>query len=409
MRHELECSSCNSIYPPGGYPHGCPACFESGNLGSLQVILDYDELNFDLLPFGTETPLNSMWRYQELLPLVSKKPITLGEGGTPILRANYLSSNLDLNIFYKNETVNPTWSFKDRLYSLMISNVAEFGYNKIVNSSTGNAGASAAAYASRAGISDILILSPHECELPLRNQILSYGAQLAILDFESRSSLLNLLVDQGWYPVINGIHYSSEGYKTIAFELVEQLEEVPEAIVFPAGIGDGLSGIWNGFKVLHQLDIISKLPRMIGVQSEERQPLVRAISSNSKEAIPDMGPMPITISTSGTMTGTYAIDAVRESKGCAYAISYDEIKISLKEMGRDGLFVEPATALTAAGVKQAHKEGEFDNGDTVICIATGTGIKWPHGISPLFDPAPTIDPTLDSLERATSFTFEIQK
>ena len=174
-------------------------------------------------------------------------------------------------------------------------------------------------------------------------------------------------------------------------------------------IGDGLSGIWNGFKVLHQLDIISKLPRMIGVQSEERQPLVRAISSNSKEAIPDRGPMPITISTSGTMTGTYAIDAVRESKGCAYAISYDEIKISLKEMGRDGLFVEPATALTAAGVKQAHKEGEFDKGDTVICIATGTGIKWPHGISTLFDPAPIIDPTLDSLERATSFTFEYQK
>ena len=409
MRHELECSSCNSIYPPGGYPHGCPACFESGNHGLLQVIFDYDELNFDSLPFENRTTLTSMWKYQELLPLVPKNPITLGEGGTPLLRANSLSSNLDLNVFYKNETVNPTWSFKDRLYSLMISNIAEFGYNKVVNSSTGNAGASAAAYASRANIPDILILSPHECELPLRNQILSYGAELAILDFESRSSLLNLLVNKGWYPVTNGLHYSSEGYKTIAFELIEQLEEVPEAIVFPTGIGDGLFGIWNGFKVLHRIGIISELPRMIGVQSEERQPLVRAISSNLKEAAPDVGPMPITISTSGTMTGTYALNSVKESKGCAYAISFDEIKMALKEMGKDGLFVEPATALTAAGVKKAHKEGEFDKGDTVICIATGTGIKWPRGISPLFDPVPTISPTLESLEDATSFIFKGQE
>lgn len=403
MDHNLECSTCKTIYGPGGYPKGCPKCNESNKKGVLKVIFDQDSLNHDLLPFGDGKNISDMWRYKELLPLIPEEPITLGEGGTPLIKSSNAFLDLPLDVFYKNETVNPTWSFKDRLYSLMISNITELGYDKLVNSSTGNAGASAAAYAAKAGIQKTIIIAPDECEIPIRNQIISHGAELVIVDFNRRSDLLNLLVDRGWYPVINGLHYSSEGYKTISFELVEQMNGPPDVIVFPTGIGDGLSGIWNGFKVLHQLDIISTLPRIIGVQSQERQPLVRALATNSKHSIPDNGPMPLTISTSGTMTGTYAIDAVRESRGCAYAISRNNVEHSIKETAKDGLFVEPATALTTACLRSAYEDGNIDKGESIVCISTGTGVKWPIGIGSIFPPVSTIEPTIDSLKKVVPF------
>jgi threonine synthase len=407
MEHELECQRCGAVYPPGGFPTGCPDCAERGEEGRLEVVYDPAAIDRVALPFDDAGAAeNSLWRYRELLPLLGGEPVTLGEGWTPITKASELSESTGADVFLKNETCNPTWSFKDRLYSLLLSNVATLAYDRVAVSSTGNGGASAAAYAARAGFDRTVVVAPHECEPPLRRQIMAYGAALVITEFEKRSALVAELVDRGWYPAKNGLHYSPEGYKTIAFELVEQLEDVPDVVVFPAGIGDGLYGIWKGFTELEALGVIDRLPRMIGAQTADRSSLVNAVESVASETAPDTGPIPNALSVAGTYTGQYTLDAVRESGGTGVAIEQAQADRAVRETGRDGIFVEPSTALAPAAVRSAIDAGAIRSGETVVCIATGAGVKWPAAARPAVGEPAEIEPTLDALRAAVPFAID---
>lgn len=331
----------------------------------------------------------------------------MGEGWTPLVEAQDLSATAD--IYLKNETVNPTWSFKDRLNALLLSNaVAGLGWTHVATSSTGNHGASTAAYAQRAGADEVVVLVPPETERPLRAQICAYGAKVAVTDYEARRPLLASLTERGWYPTVSisteyvSQPYGYEAYKTIAFELVEQLAAPPDVVITAVGAGDGLYGTWKGFRELRELEIVERTPKMVGVQPAERPSLVTAVETSSDEVGTEPGPMPITISTSGDSAGDHALQAVRESEGAAYGIEREDVRAAMRATGREGVVLEPASALAPAVIERAIADGIVTVDDTVVCLATGTGVKWPDALTEAVGKTPQIEPELDTLARELS-------
>jgi threonine synthase len=413
MEHELVCQTCGSTHDPGPYPTGCPDCRAEGTAGRLEVRYGTAAVPTSAYPTPgpeTSTPA-SMWRYRDLLPLLRSEPLTLGEGGTPVVEVTRESERLDVTVLVKNETRNPTWSYKDRLNSLLLSNAVELGVDRVATSSTGNHGASTAAYASLAGVEDVVVLVPPDTEAPLRAQIRAHGADAVVTDYDRRRPLLEELVDRGWYPTVNvtdpyaGLPYSYEAYRTVAFELVDQLEAVPDAIVAGIGAGDGLYGVWKGFRELAAAGVVDP-PRMIGVQPAERPAVVRALEEGAETVGTVDGPMPITTSAGGTSAGDHCLRAIRESDGSAYAIEREAIEAALRRTAREGVFLEPASANTVAGVEAARADGLLDPADTVVCLGTGAGVKWPDHVEGAVGTAPTVEPTLEALADAVEPSIE---
>lgn len=414
MDHRLVCQRCGAEHEPGSYPQGCPDCREQGAAGRLEVTYDPVVIPESALPTPGK-PLSTptdMWRYRDLLPLLPADPITMAEGGTPAVPLEARSAALDVSVRLKNETVNPTWSYKDRLNSLLLSNAIHLGEDRIATSSTGNHGASTAAYAGRGGIEDMIVLVPPDTDRPLRAQIKAYGADLAVTEYDARGDLLAALVERGWYPTVNttdpysGLPYSYEAYKTIAFELVDQLPTVPDAIFAAIGDGDGLYGTWKGFRELEELGVIDDPPAMIGCQPAERPAVVEALDENRDTVGHVEGPMPITTSAGGTSAGDHVLRALRESGGTAYPIDRSTIEAALAETAAEGLLLEPASAITVAGVEAAVEDGMLDAGETAVCIGSGAGVKWPDHVEDIVGTAAEIEPSIEALEATVSVPLD---
>lgn len=400
MDHSLQCRRCGAEYGPGIYTDECPACLDDGRYGRLEVEYDINAIDEDALPFGEDADGQNMWRYAPLLPLLRERPVTLGEGGTPLLEAKGLSAETNRRVFLKNETVNPTWSFKDRLNALLLSNLAAQGEQRVATSSTGNQGASMAAYASKAGIPRSIVLLPEESEDPIQQQVQAYGAECVVTEMARRGDLLAALAENGWYPAVSKQPYGLEGYKTIAYELYEQLGEAPDAIVFPVGTGDGLYGIYKGFRDLDALGFDIDLPRLYATQSEERDPMVQAVQQALDSVSDVSGPMPITVSVAGQGGSNFTLQAIGDSGGYAYACSRAEVEAAIRDLGSEGIFVEPSTALTAAALRKAVVDGQIGEDETVVCVQTGAGVKWPNSVGATIKKPPTIEPTLEALKSA---------
>lgn len=397
MDHELVCQRCGAQHEPGSYPFGCPTCLETDQAGRLEVVLtDRERVDF---PPGDDAE-STMWRYRELLPLLADDPVTLGEGWTPLVE---LSTGAPYTHHLKNETVNPTWSYKDRLNSLLLSNITALGHAHVVTSSTGNHGASTAAYATHAGVEQTVVLLHPESDRPHQVQLQAYGAKVAVASDEGRSTLLRALAERGWFPTVNvtepfsGVPYTLEGYKTVAYELVEQLGESPTFMVCAIGAGDGLYGVWKGFRELADLDVIEHTPRMVGVQPAERPSVVKAFEAGADRVETTPGPMPIATSTSGPSAGDHTLRALRESDGIALGIDRSSIRDAITETGRSGVFLEPASAMTVAAVEVLAERGEFDRDDHVVSLGTGAGVKWPSKTGELIGEVPHVGDTLDEL------------
>lgn len=411
MAHRLECQGCGEQFDPGLYFRGCPRCRTDGETGRLEVSVTYESIDLS----GGDGPSPTMWRYHNALPLPSDDPVTLGEGGTPLVPAEGLNG-IEADVYFKNETMNPTGSYKDRLNSLLISNIDYFVDDpKVATASAGNHGASTAAYATRAGIKETIVILPRSADKPVTTQISAYGADAVIADpdpeegepadGEDRRDLLGQLVDTGWIPTINmtseeyvGIPHGYEGYKTISFEIVDQLGSPPDVMVVPVGDGDGLYGIWKGFRELSDRDLVEHTPKMVGVQSTERQPLVKSLEKG--EVVADPGPQPITTSTDLTSVGPHAVEAVEESNGFAFAVSRDEVERAVMELGEVGLFAEPSSALVLAGVRHLNRNEDVEG--TIVPVITGSGIKWPTVSEEIFGAPPTIEADIRTLARTVS-------
>lgn len=388
MAAEIRCTTCNRTFNLKDI-NFCPECGRPGSVDArnwtLEVEYDWDKISKTVSKENLPRK-NNMWRYLPLLPVnTSEILVSLGEGMTPLIRCYNLEEEFNINRLYiKDETRNPTGSFKDRMIALVFQKARELGNRVLLVVSDGNLGSSAAAYCAKEGKTDCLIMTyPHITEAKLY-QMLVYGGQV----FDIRGSLkervelfLELEKRKGWY-VVNYDHignpYAVEGYKTIAYEVAEQLGwKSPDHIVVPTGSGEGISGVYKGFKELHRLGWIDRIPKVHGAQVEGNDPLVRAVENNA-QSIEPLTEMRETIvgGINTDVTGHTALLAVKESGGQGVVVDDREALEGERLMAqKEAVYAEPASGASLYGIKKLREKGLIKENETVVCVVTSQGLK----------------------------------
>ncbi|HEY3396723.1 MAG TPA: threonine synthase [Armatimonadota bacterium] len=317
--------------------------------------------------------------YKDFLPVTDATPrITLLEGDTPLIPSVHIGPKLpgNLQIYFKYEGLNPTGSFKDRGMTMAISKAAEAGAKATMCASTGNTSAAAAAYSARAGMLSIVLIPAGYVALGKLAQALAYGARTLQVDgnFDDCLRLVREVCDN--YPVIlvNSLNpYRMDGQKTAAFEICDVLGQAPTYHALPVGNAGNITAYWWGYSDYHQRGIIERRPRMLGFQAAGAAPLVQG----SPVAHPETCATAIRIGNPARWTD--AMNAVTESNGVIEAVTDDEILAAYQELSaQEGIFCEPASAASLAGVKKLAAAGYFgDAPATVVCTLTGHGLKDP--------------------------------
>lgn len=331
--------------------------------------------------FGPRGRTPGVWRYSAALPQAKTKPVSMMEGGTPLVRSASLGPRLGIEkVFFKVEGQNPTGSFKDRGMTVAVTRAVDSGARVLVCASTGNTAASLAAYAARAGLESAVILPSGKVATGKLAQAMAHGARLVQVEdgFDRALELTTRTValSRGLY-LLNSINpYRIEGQKTVAFEVYEQLGGVPDYLVLPVGNAGNISAVWKGFKELREWGITASVPRMVGVQAEGASPLAEAFSAGGKVVRPWRNPDTIAsaIRIGNPVSWKKALKAVSESKGMALAVSDKEIVRARRDLAvREGIFVENASAAPLAGVRKLREKIQPDS--KVVCILTGHGLK----------------------------------
>lgn len=383
---KLKCTECGNSFPLAPEFKGCRSCLKRGVRSALEVVYEHSILGNVLHEPSFGNKYGNVWAYARLLPLENPENIrSLGEGGAPLLRLDLPSDHFDLpSIYLKNEGVNPTCSYKDRVNTVTVSVARELGFKKVVASSTGNHGCSLAAYAASAGL-ECIILCHEDASQTVMNLMQFFGAQVIVGGL--RTAFLSTLVhEEGWFPASTIVPfpdvsspYGVEGFKTIAYEIFEQLGNVvPDAVFVPVGSGDGLYGIWKGFRELKEMGVTASLPRMYGCQEAGCAPLVRSFREGRKDVISVSDEGLIALSIREPTTSPLALRAVYESGGEAVDCSPAEIEDIWRYLGTEGLFVETASAVPLACACQLAKTNRLQGIQNAVCILTGAGIKWPE-------------------------------
>lgn len=377
----LQCVKCGRRYPPEEIEYHCPVC---GIEGTLDVHYDYELLKNKLTKDSLKSSKEySIWRYLDLLP-VERKPelLSIQVGWTPLYRAMRVEKELGLShVYMKDDGRNPTASFKDRASAIGVAKAIELNKTTICAASTGNAASSLAGFAACAGI-PAYIFVPAAAPAAKVVQLLIYGAHVILVDGtydEAFEVCLQASHQFGWYNRSCAINpYLVEGKKTVAFELMEQLNwQVPDWVVMSIGDGCCISGAWKGFQELFQLGLINKLPKMLGVQAAGSNPVNRAFRAHVSsfdyirpETIAD------SISVGVPRNGLKALRALRESHGSVVDVKDFEILDAMKQMARlTGVFGEPAGVTCYAGLQKAVMEGCVASDEKVVLVVTGNGLK----------------------------------
>lgn len=354
-----------------------------------------------------------LWRYEECLPVAASSAVTLGEGGTPLLECPGLGTAIGLpRLMLKNESANPTWSFKDRLASVGVSWAKSMGRPGVVLSSSGNAGASAAAYAARAGL-PCLILTTRSFPAGMRGLMTSYGAMVLATEAPRDRWTLNRAVakEWGWLPLSNmadppvGSHpVAAEGLKTIAFEIAQELDwQVPDAIIVPVAYGDGLAGIRRGFEELEDLGLCDRRPRLIA--AEAYGSLMQALANGLESPVATGGAGSLAYSAAAPQSTYQALAALRSTGGTAIAVDNDEaIEAQRRAAHTEGLFIELSAALTIAAARKLVAAGELHAHDRVVLLITSGGLK-DLGVGRSEFEIPVVAPTLPDLSAALERHF----
>jgi threonine synthase len=378
----LSCIRCGASYPASIKidSRGCPACREAAPANLKPVYAS----PIDPLSVAPNAP-RSMWRYAHALPCSLEDAVSLGEGQTPLVEAARIGRALGVrNLFIKDEGRNPTWSHKDRFSTVAVSVARAQGAKVVATASSGNAGASLAAYAARAGLQCIVATFGGSANA-MRAQIRKCGA--TVLPFANKMDRWTLLGEAatryGWFitspysaPVVGSHALGIEGYKTIAYEIVEQSGCVaPDWCVLPVCYGDALFGIWAGFQELFAQGAISRLPRMVA--AEVHGSLAQALATGSdrlEERSPAFESLAISI---GAPRSTYqALKALRESSGRAVPVNNDGLVEMQERLARDeGIFAELASVTPLLAIARLREEGVIAPDDHVVAIATASGLK----------------------------------
>jgi threonine synthase len=324
--------------------------------------------------------------------------VTLYEGNTPIIRAVNLknASGLDLELYFKCEGANPTGSFKDRGMTLAISKAVEAGARAVICASTGNTSASAAAYAARAGIRAVVIIPEGKIALGKLAQAMVHGALVMQIDgnFDEALAIVQSLVSKRPVTMVNSINpYRIEGQKTAAFEVCDQLGFVPKYHALPVGNAGNITAHWRGYREYHAAKKTESLPVMLGFQAAGAAPIVLGRKVEKPETIATA----IRIGNPASWQG--AVGARDESGGRIEAVTDDEILRAYSMIAlNEGIFCEPASAASLAGVLKLNRQDFFSPGDSIVCTLTGNGLKDPDSVFSVAQKPVRVKATLDAVE-----------
>ncbi len=376
--HALKCIRCGSLYPPASDEHACPRCRSDGVMSNLTVVYrEPVQLARRTLPARPA----SLWRFADFLPVAADAAVSLGEGMTPLMPLGQAELG---RVFVKDESRNPTWSFKDRLATVAISVARARGARVIACASSGNAGAAVAAYSARAGL-PCVVFTLRDAPGPMLAQIRSYGAMaVAASSKDDRWTLLAGAVRRhGWFatspftdPPIGSNPYGIEGYKTLAYEIAEQLDwQAPDWCCLPVCYGDALFGVWKGFDELLQLGWIDKRPRLIAAEVSGSLEMALAKDLEAPPNISDRRPS-IAISIDASRSTYQAVFSLRQSNGLAVAVPDEEIAAWRNRLAtEEGLFVEASSATAFAAIDRLRRAGVIGSNDTVVSVSTASGLK----------------------------------
>ena len=379
MKHVLygKCVKCGKTYDAVPDLTNC----ECG--GILDIVYDYDYIRTRL----TKEKLaarqdHTMWRYRELLPVEEDTPNTpLRVGWSPLYEEPCLAEQLGLKrLWVKDDGQNPTASLKDRASAMAVAKAREAGAKVIACSSTGNAASSLAGNAAAAGLKTYIFV-PSRAPKGKVAQLMTFGATVISVQgsYEETFELSKQAIDRwGWYNRNAAINpYLSEGKKTVALEIMEQLSwQVPDYIAISVGDGCTIAGLWKGLKDLYAIGFIDRLPRLISAQAEGCCPINRAIAENKPWEPMEENTLADSIAVGVPRNADKALMAIRESDGIVVNVSDEEIMAAQKLLGRTcGVFGEPAGVTGAAGVKKLCEQGVIGKDDTVVSVVTGNGLK----------------------------------
>lgn len=408
---KLKCARCGTEYLPN---EGVCMCLK-GDDGRLDIYYDYSTLSEKITKKTLVKRTPGVWKYHELLPIKNKASIvTLGEGGTPLLKANSLVRKFSLkSIYLKDETRNPTGTFKDRSMTVGVSKALELGAEIVATASSGNAAASLAAYSAKAGLKCYAFI-PEFAPSAKIAQIRFYGAEPIKVEAVKKGvdptvQMLRMTAEKyGWFPCPSFgpfNPYQVEGPKTISYEIIEQLDwNLPDWIVIPVGSACLFAGVWKGFKDFYHLGLINTIPKLVAVQPVGCAPLVRAFKEGKSPFEIEPWEHPNTIA--GGLAdvfpwdGDAALMALKETEGTTKAVSDEDILRAQRLLASaEGIFAEPSGVASLAGLIKLLDEGILGSDETVVVLVTGSGLKDPEVIMKALKESPTIQPSIQEFEK----------
>ncbi len=400
----LRCRECARTYPAGAL-HVCDWCF-----GPLEVAYDYERVAGSISRERIAAGPSSIWRYADLLPAAATGAVSLGAGFTPLLRADRLAAELGIGeLWIKNDSLNPTGSFKDRVVSVALTKARELGFKVAACASTGNLANSVAAHAAHAGMRSVVFI-PADLEPAKIVASAIYGGDLIAVEgtYDDVNRLCAELTGrhQDWAFVnVNVRSYYGEGSKTLAFEVAEQLGwQTPDHVVVPIGSGSQLIKIAKGFGELHAVGLVDDEPsiRYSGAQATGCAPVANAFASGSDDVLPVR---PDTIAKSVAIgdpaDGSYALDLVRRTGGAVGSVTDPEIVEGIKLLARtEGIFTETAGGVTIATLAKLVGDGTVRSDERVVAYVTGHGLKTLDAVAADCRPTVTIPPNVDAFAAA---------
>ncbi len=405
----LECVSCHKKTSEKETTSRCLSCG-----GPLDVIYDYEHLKLQLNTYLLRNSTPKVMKYLDFYPLNLRHNLyTLDEGGTSLLRARNLAKKIGIKkLLIKNEGLNPTGAFKDRGSFVEINKARELGYKSICVASTGNMAASVSAYAVQASLICYVFVPENTPKAKLA-QCLSYGAKVIQVSgtYNDANKLTEQVAQKYGFYLAGDYVFRCEGQKSLGFELSEQMWfENIDWVVVPVGMGTNLSAIWKGFWEYYKIGLITKLPRMIAVQADGCHSIFQ--KDNSFSLIPVEKPKTIcsAIACGVSLDAPKVIRALKQSNGLIATATDDETLSAQQLLSHwEALYTEPSSATTLAAVIKLVKRGVIKQDETVVCVATGAGLKDPAATLKILAEPPTIEPDISEVERVISGKlFEIR-
>ncbi|HEX2387113.1 MAG TPA: threonine synthase [Candidatus Binatia bacterium] len=387
---KITCPRCRVDFPVEGIVNLC-------SCGSpLMVEYDFAKISTAVDKSALQRRDATLWRYREFLPLIDERNrVSLGEGFTALIDAPRLAADLDVTrLGIKDEAQNPTGSFKDRGMALAVSMAKELGIEKLAVPSAGNAGASLAAYAARAGI-EAHVFMPKDAPRANITEAEQYGARLTLVDgliSDCGRIIAERKKSEDWFDVSTLKEpYRLEGKKTLGFEIAEQLGwDLPDVILYPTGGGTGLIGMWKGFAELEKIGWLgARRPRMVSVQAEHCAPIVRAFKEHKEKAEPWQNARTIAagLRVPQAVADFLILRILRDSNGTAVTVSDEEMLAEIRRVGRlEGLFFCPEGAACVAALARLRREGWIAASDRVLLFNTASGLKYLDAVGPRTSP-----------------------